>query len=164
MKKICYMLLACIMMLFNVSFVGAEDGSEDSGYVLEVVSPESLGIQLGQDLPNPYTLYIMNVHTHITDKGDGKIHMGVEVYCTHTMKEITTTFYLQQLISNKWVDVCEVTSTADDSSFMIKFISVSYPPSGSYRVRTITMVEDYNGYVEAAVGNSGDIDFVSPYT
>ena len=154
----------CIFFLVLTFCSATVYASEVNGYVVEEVPYDLENIEVNEDLPCPYTLYIMGATTHITDKGDGKIHMGVEVYCTHTMKKITTTFYLQQLFSGIWRDVCEVEGYVDDSSFMIKFISVSYPPSGTYRVRTLNMVEDYNGYAEVVEGYSGDIHFVSPYT
>lgn len=159
-RKLC-LYLVCMLMFSNVLYVKAEN---NSGFVLETVSPEEAGVQIEQDLISPYTRYIMNAITHITDKGDGKIYMGVEVYCTQTMKKIITNFYLQQLIDGKWVDVCETTGSVEDSSYMIKFISVSYPPSGTYRVYTVNYAEDYYGYAEATDGCSGDIDFISPYT
>ncbi len=163
MKKLVCIFLV-ITIIFSETILVYAGVNNDYGFVLEEVSPESIGFESERELVNPYTLYIMGATTHITDKGDGKIHMGVEVYCTYRMKKITTTFYLQQLISNQWVEVCSATGSVNDSDFMIKFISVSYPPSGSYRVRTINMVEDYNGYAEAVEGYSGDIVFVSPYT
>ena len=161
MKKFVSILLVTIMMFLSTIFVYA---SETSEYILEEVPYGNFENESKEELPCPYTLYIMGVTTHITDKGDGKIYMGVEVYCTHIMKKITTNFYLQQLINNKWVDVARHTCVGDDTDYMIAFVSVAQPPSGTYRVQTMTMVEDYNGFAEATEGVSGAIDFISPYT
>ncbi len=163
MRKLMCIFLIITMVLSEGVLVNAEVNNGNLGLVLEEVSPESIGFQSERELLSPYTLYIMGTATHIEDQKDGKIYMGVEVYCTDTMKKITTRFYLQQLIDDQWIDVAQHTSSADDTDYMIAFVSVAHPPSGVYRVETISMVEDYNGYVESETGNSPSMKFVSPY-
>lgn len=160
----------CMLLMLSMIWVSTEtiNASEYDDYLVGDVAygtfTEGTQDSVQEDLPCPYTRYIMGATTHIIDKGDGKLYMGVEVYCTEVMKQIVTNFYLQQWIDGRWVEVCSHTSSRNDSDFMIAFVSVSYPPSGTYRVRTMTMVVDYYEFAEATEGNSGDIDFVSPYT
>lgn len=159
MKRIWSVLLLAVMVW--TSGVGVY--AESSELVIEDVSSEGLATGLRADLPCPYTLYLLGVATHIMDKGDGKIHMGVEVYCTEDMAKITTTYYLQQLVSDKWVTVCSATRSVEDTDHMIKFLVVSYPPSGTYRVKTLNAIEAYSGYTESTDGYSPQMNFVSPY-
>ncbi len=164
MRKFVYILLLISMIFSRNILISAEINEESSDFVLEEVSPESIGFESERELPNPYTLYIMNVITHISDRGDGKIYMGTEIYCTYDMKEITARFQLQQLIDDTWVNVARHVSSAENTDYLIVFVSVAYPPSGTYRVKVTAVVEDYNGYTELTVGYSPDIYFVSDHT
>lgn len=162
LRKIISFILLFTLICFhsNISVYAKEN---DLKYDFIEVSTSETVIEYNEELPRPYTLYIMNVITHIIDKGNGTIHVGAEVYCTQQMKKITVKFYLQQAINNKWVTVATATVSEEDTDFLVRFVYASNPGSGTYRAVASAMVEDYNGYAEATDGYSGDINFVNPY-
>lgn len=138
--------------------VSAEDGIQ----MMETVEIDVEKYFEDSNFPSPYALYIMGVNTTITKKDDGNMVMGVQVYCTETMQEIMTIFYLQQEISGNWVTVASATVTSEDEYHHVKAMSVRNAPSGNYRVKTVNRVRDYNGYAESYTGYSPEMVYYNP--
>ena len=162
MKRILSILLVCIFVFSSDVLVQANQEFQDSEYIVEEVTDDEIEPVDRENLPCPYTLYIMGVHTTIRDKEDGKIYMGVQVYCTETMQEIKTIFYLQQQTSSGWSNVATGTITSEDVNHHVKVMSVLYAPSGNYRVKTVNQVKSYNGYTESITGFSPEMYYYNP--
>lgn len=155
-------ILLCLIMLF---FCGMNVYAEDTTGMEELIMEESENAEMlveSENLPCPYTLYIMAVHTTITKDEEEKIIMGVQVYCTVTMQEISTEFYLQQETSKGWVTIGGITVTSEDVGHHVKVVTVSHAPSGNYRVKTVNKVRDYNGFAESETGLSPEMYYYNP--
>ena len=162
MKQIFKVLISVFLISMLSVTAFAEENTEIIGNGLVMMEAEIAEDVGEQHLPCPYTLYILGVATTITEKDDGRILMGVQVYCTETMQEITTVYYLQQAISGSWVNVGSYTVTSEDVTHHVKAVYVSNAPSGNYRVKTVNRVRDYNGFAESVTGFSPDMIYVNP--
>lgn len=105
----------------------------------------------------PYTMYLMNVHTYLSKLSSTKLGLRADVFCSATVKTIQITFYLQKLYGTTWKNVSSGVASASNTSTTVKQMTVSGLTSGTYRAKTVTMVVDSMGYAEAVTGYSGTL-------
>ena len=105
----------------------------------------------------PYTMYLMNVHTYLSQLGSNKLGLRADVFCSSSVKTIKVSFYLQKKYGTTWKDVSSGVAYASNTSSTVKQMTVSGVTSGTYRAKTVTMVVDSAGYTEAVTGYSGSL-------
>lgn len=103
----------------------------------------------------PYTMYLMNVHTYLSKLSSNKLGLRADVFCSSTVKTIQITFYLQKQYGTTWKNVSSGVASASNVSTTVKQMTVSSLTSGVYRAKTVTMVVDSLGYAEAVTSYSG---------
>lgn len=155
MKKYFSMLLACLLCIMTVLPVYAEENVADEWF--EMVE-EDFEINIDEsEIAQPYTLYLIDVDTIIQKLSSNKIGIRADVYCSESVKTITTTFYLQKLYDNVWKNVSSGVVSASNTNHLSRSATVSGVTSGRYRAKTVTKVTDKYGYSETMTGYSGSI-------
>lgn len=140
-------------MLFSCIAVHAEETEEEWFGMIE--GEEEV---VPQEIVNPYNLYLNNVITFISNPQDNDLRLRAEVYCSETMAEITTIFYLQKKYSSGWKTVSKGTASKTNSHYMYKNMYVYDVTPGEYRCATNTMITDSIGYSEFMDSCSPSID------
>jgi len=159
MKRLLRIFMSVLLISSLSVNVLAAENTPEIDYSMAMSDSEIMEETSELDLPSLRTLYILGVLTTITEKDDGRILMGVQVYCTEIMQEITTVFYLQQEISGGWVNVASYTVTSEDVDHHVRAAYVINAPSGNYRVKTVNRVRDYNGFAESVTGFSPNMRY-----
>lgn len=155
MKKYFSILLVCLLCVTTVLPVYAEQDAVDEWF--EMVE-EDFEIPIDDSsIIQPYTLYLVDVVTYIQKLSSNKVGLHAEVYCSESVKTITTTFYLQKKYSGVWKDVSSGSVSASNSNRLSRSVTVSGVTSGTYRAKTVTKVTDKYGYSEMMTGYSGSI-------
>lgn len=154
MKKSVLVFFVSLCMLFSCIAVHAEETDGEEWF--EMIEGEEDAV--AQEIVNPYNLYLNNVITFISNPQDNDLRLRAEVYCSETMAEITTIFYLQKKYSSGWKNVSKGTATKTNSHYMYKNMYVYDVTPGEYRCATNTMVTDYTGYPETLDAYSASID------
>lgn len=155
MKKYFSMLLVCLLCITTVLPVYAEDGPTDEWF--EMVEEDFEVAIDGSEIAQPYTLYLVNVATYIQKLASNKIGIHADVYCSESVKTITTTFYLQKLYDGVWKTVSSGVVSASNTNRLSRSATISGVTSGRYRAKTVTKVTDKYGYSETMTGYSGSI-------
>lgn len=155
MKRYISMLLVCLLCITTVLPVYAEEDMADEWF--EMVEEDfEMSIDNSQII-QPYTLYLVNVITYIQNLGSNKVGIHADVYCSESVKTITTTFYLQKLYDGVWKNVSSGVVSASNTNRLSRSATVSGVTSGKYRAKTVTKVTDKYGYSEMMTGYSGSI-------
>lgn len=116
----------------------------------EKISEEELSI-------TPYSRYIMGAKVIVKRPSSDVIMMRSEVYCTETMKTITTVFTLQKKVGNSWVNVGQGTVSTSNSNSMYKSMEATGVSAGTYRCVADTRVTSKSGYTESVSITSNQI-------
>ena len=155
MKKYISILLTCLLCIATVFPVYAEENTADEWF--EMIEEEFEVSIDDSEIVQPYTLYLIDVATYIQKLSSSKVGLHAEVYCSESVKTITTTFYLQKNYSGVWKDVSSGSVSASSTNRLSRSVTVTGVTSGKYRAKTVTMVTDKYGYSEMMTGYSGSI-------
>lgn len=155
MKKYFSMLLVCLLCITTVLPVYA---TEDTGNEWFEMTEEEFEISADDsEIVQPYSLYLVNVLTYIQKLSSNKIGIHAEIYCSESVKTISTTFYLQKNYNGVWKDVSSGTVSVSNTNRSSKSATVSGLTSGTYRAKAVARVTDKYGYSEMMTGYSGSI-------
>lgn len=155
MKKYFSILLVCLLCITTVLPVYAEENTTDEWF--EMVEEDFEVSMDGSEIVQPYTAYLIDVVTIIQKLSSNKVGIHAEVYCSESVKTITTTFYLQKLYDGVWKNVSSGVVSASNTNRLSKSATISGVTSGKYRAKTVTKVTDKYGYSETMTGYSGSI-------
>lgn len=105
----------------------------------------------------PYSRYILGTSVILKRPSAGVLWMRSEVYCTETMKKITTVFTVQKKVGNSWVDVGQGSVSVNNSNSMYKSMEATGVSAGTYRCIANTQVISNTGYAETSSVISGSV-------
>lgn len=128
MKKYIAFILSCMLLVFQCSFVFAEEPEQYE--MVEMENDDIFGLNSRSEV-SPALLYIANVYTSIVAISSNQVGIRAETVCSEKVKTITVTYILQKWNGSKWVGIASKTASAS--------------------------VTGYSGYTESLTGYSGSI-------
>lgn len=155
MKKYFSMLLVCLLCIATVLPVYAEEDATDEWF--EMIEEDFEVSTDDSELIQPYTAYLVDVGTSIQKLSSNKVGIYVNVYCSESVKTITTTFYLQKVYNGVWKNVSSGVVSASNTNRLSRGATVSGLTSGKYRAKTVTKVTDKYGYSETMTVYTGAV-------
>lgn len=124
----------------------------------EVIDNSETEMTLEEDFEvMPNSRYILGAKVIVKRPSSDVIMMRSEVYCTETMKTISTVFTLQKKVGNSWVNVGQGTVSTSNSNSMYKSMEATGVSAGTYRCVADTRVTSKTGYSESVSVTSGEI-------
>ena len=158
MKK--YKILVTILLAWTLLFgqTLCAWGAESEWYDLrEIENYSDISSDFEEAEITPYTRYIVGASVYITHPSSDKIWMRTEVFCSQTMKKITTVFTLQKKIGSSWTNVGYSTVSVSNDNSMYKSMEATGVSSGTYRCIADTQVTSSSGYTETISAVSGEV-------
>lgn len=154
MKKYIAFILSCMLLVFQCSFVFAEEPEQYE--MVEMENDDIFGLTSRSEV-SPALLYIANVYTSIVAISSNQVGIRAETVCSEKVKTITVTYILQKWNGSKWVGIASKTASAYGVAQTSKSYTITGVSSGRYRTKATASVTGYNGYTESLTGYSGSI-------
>lgn len=142
------LLLGQTLSAWGAEWYNLQEVVDDSE--IEVISEEEFSV-------TPYSRYVLGAKVILKRPSTDVIMMRSEVYCTETMKKISTVFTLQKKVGNSWVNVGQGTVSTSNDNSMYKSMQATGVSSGTYRCIADTQVVSKTGYTESVSVISGEI-------
>ena len=142
------LLLGQTLSAWGAEWYNLQEVVDDSE--IEVISEEEFSA-------TPYSRYVLGAKVILKRPSTDVIMMRSEVYCTETMKKISTVFTLQKKVGNSWVNVGQGTVSTSNDNSMYKSMQATGVSSGTYRCIADTQVVSKTGYTESVSVISGEI-------
>ena len=141
MKKYIAFILSCMLLVFQCSFVFAEEPEQYE--MVEMENDDIFGLNSRSEV-SPALLYIANVYTSIVAISSNQVGIRAETVCSEKVKTITVTYILQKWNGSKWVGIASKTASAYGVAQTSKSYTITGVSSGRYRTKAIASVTGYS--------------------
>lgn len=156
-KKLTFPIIMMIVLLLGQTL--NVWGAETEWYDLQEITDNSEIEMIFEEESSitPYSRYILGAKVIVKRPSSDVIMMRSEVYCTETMKTISTVFTLQKKVGNRWVNVGQGTVSTSNSNSMYKSMEATGVSAGTYRCVADTRITSKSGYTESVSVTSDQI-------